>query len=255
MRTRRPSRHGAAMSPARRLTGATCRGRHRRRRPVALKCRRRAGHRRLGATRQWARARVRWLPRPRGSADGSLPCGAQRMGASKPQRSAPRQVDPLRRSEERPASIRQLYDGSDRPDSDSLQRRRSRGRSSDSASTPSAPPVVGPSVAPRRLQSLLIRGGGAPDGHVSLVASGGHGPTPAVAEAGGTTLQRAGESVAAVEAAGRSGAAPEPACPKRAAPQPAGSKRAAPEQGSKRAASEQGSSYRPVKKARVRSKM
>jgi hypothetical protein len=58
-------------------------------------------------------------------------------------------------------SVRQIYDGSDRLDSDSLQRRRSRGRSSDSASTPSAVPVVEPSTAPRRLQSLLIRGGGA----------------------------------------------------------------------------------------------
>jgi hypothetical protein len=106
--------------------------------------------------------------------------------ASEPQRSMPRQVDPPRRSEERPASARQLYDGSDRPDSDSLQRRRSRGRSSDSASTPSALLVVEPSAAPQHLQSLLIQGGGAPDVHVSLVASGGHGPTPAVAEAGGS---------------------------------------------------------------------
>jgi hypothetical protein len=45
-------------------------------------------------------------------------------------------------------SIRQLYDGSDRPNSDSLQKRWSRGRSSDSVSTPSAPPAVEPSVAP-----------------------------------------------------------------------------------------------------------
>jgi hypothetical protein len=56
-------------------------------------------------------------------------------GASEPQRPAPRQADPPRRSEERPASARQLYDGLDHPDSDSLQRCRSRGRSSDSAST------------------------------------------------------------------------------------------------------------------------
>jgi hypothetical protein len=95
-----------------------------------------------------------------------------RAGVLEPQRSAPRQADPPRRSEERPASARQLYDGSDRPDSDSLQRRRSRGRSSDSASTPSAPSVAEPSAAPRCLQSLLIWGGGAPDVHVSLVAGG-----------------------------------------------------------------------------------
>jgi hypothetical protein len=37
------------------------------------------------------------------------------------------------------------------------------------ASMPSAPPVAEPSAAPRHLQSLLIRGGGAPDVHVSLV--------------------------------------------------------------------------------------
>jgi hypothetical protein len=166
-------------------------------------------------------------------------------GASEPQRPAPRQADPLRRSEERPASARQLYDGSDRPDSDSLQRRRSRGRSLDSASTLSAPPVAEPSAAPQRLQSLLIWGGRAPDVHVSLVAGWGHGPTPAVAEARGTAPEHTGESVAAVEAAGRSGAAPEMAGPRRAAP----------EQGSKHAAPEQGSSDCPVKKARVRSKM
>jgi hypothetical protein len=145
-------------------------------------------------------------------------------------------------------SARQLYDGSDRPDSDSLQRRRSGGRSLDSASTPSA--------APRRLQSLLIRGGGAPNVHVSLVAGGGHGPTPVVAEARGTASERVGESVVAVEAAGRSGAAPEAAGPKRTAPGPAGPKRTAPgPAGSKRAAPEQGSSDCPVKKAQVRSKM
>jgi hypothetical protein len=59
-------------------------------------------------------------------------------------------------------SVRQLYDGSNRPDFNSLQRRRSRGRSSDLASTPSAAPVVEPSAASWHLQSLLIRGGGAP---------------------------------------------------------------------------------------------
>jgi hypothetical protein len=97
-----------------------------------------------------------------------------RTGASEPQRPVPRHADPPRRSEERPVSARQLYDGSDHPDSDSLQRRQSRRRSSDSASMPSASPAEEPSVAPRRLQSLLIRGGGAPDVHVSLVAGGGH---------------------------------------------------------------------------------
>jgi hypothetical protein len=151
------------------------------------------------------------------------------MGASVPQRSAPRPVDPPRRSEERPASARQLYDGFNHADSDSLQRHRPRGRSSDSASTPSAPPVAEPSAAPRCLQSLLIRGGGAPDVHVSLVAGGGHGSTPAVAEDGGSAPERMGESAAAVEVAARSGVAPEMAGLKRAAPESVGSKRAAPQ--------------------------
>jgi hypothetical protein len=107
-------------------------------------------------------------------------------------RSATGQIDPRRRSVERSASVRQIYDGSDRPDSNSLQRRRSRGRSSYFASTPSAEPVVEPSAAPRRLQSLLIWGGGPPDVHVPLIAGGGHGLTSAVAEAGGTAPERMG---------------------------------------------------------------
>jgi hypothetical protein len=92
-------------------------------------------------------------------------------GTPEPQGSAPHQIDPPRRSEERSMSVRQLYDDSDRPHSDSLKRRRSRGRSSDSASTPSAAPVEEPSAALQRLQSLLVWGGG------------GHCPTSAVAEA------------------------------------------------------------------------
>jgi hypothetical protein len=72
-------------------------------------------------------------------------------GASEPQRSASRQVDPPRRSEERPTSARQLYNGSDHPDSDSLQRRWSQGRSSASVSTPSAPQVAELSATSRRL--------------------------------------------------------------------------------------------------------
>jgi hypothetical protein len=71
-------------------------------------------------------------------------------------------------------------------------RRRSRGRSSDSTSTPSVPPVVEPSTAPRRLQLLLIRGGGAPGVHVSLVTGGGYGPTLAIAETGGVSPRESG---------------------------------------------------------------
>jgi hypothetical protein len=166
-------------------------------------------------------------------------------GASEPHRPAPHQADPPRRSMERLVSARQLYDGSDCPDSDSLQRRRSRGRSSDSASTPSVQQAE-PSAAPWRLQSLLIRGGRASDVHVSRVAGRGHGPTPAVAEAGCTAPELMGESVSTVEEADRSGAAPETMSSERAALESVGSKRAAPQQGM---------SARPVKKAWVRSKM
>jgi hypothetical protein len=141
--------------------------------------------------------------------------------------------------------VRQLYDGSDRSDSDSLQWCQSRGRSSDSMSTPNVVPVAEPSTAPRRLQSLLIRGGGAPDVHVPLIAGGGRNPFPTIAEASGAAPEQMGENVAAVEAADRS----------REAPEAADSSRAVPEQGSKRAAPEQGMSDRPVKRACVRSKM
>jgi hypothetical protein len=80
---------------------------------------------------------------------------------------------------------------------------------------------------------------------VPLVAGEAHGPNPAVAEAGGTAPEQMGENIAAVQVAGRSGEAPETTC----------SRCVVPEQGSKRAAPEQGMSDRPVKKARVRSKM
>jgi hypothetical protein len=62
----------------------------------------------------------------------------------------------------------------------------------DSASTLRTPSVAKPSAAPRRLQSPLIRGGGASDVHVSLGAGGGHGPTPAVAKAGGSAPECVG---------------------------------------------------------------
>jgi hypothetical protein len=81
-------------------------------------------------------------------------------GTPEPPRSVPCQIDRPRRSEERSVPVRQLYDGSDCPDFDSMQRSRSRGRSSDSMSTSSAVPVAEPSVFPRCLQSLLIRGRG-----------------------------------------------------------------------------------------------
>jgi hypothetical protein len=89
---------------------------------------------------------------------------------------APRQADPPE-AVGGAAGAGHLYDGSDRPNSDSLQRRRSRAKSTDSASTPSVPQAVDSSAALRRMQSLLFRGGGAPYVHVSLVTDGGQGPT------------------------------------------------------------------------------
>jgi hypothetical protein len=65
------------------------------------------------------------------------------------------------------------------------------------------------SAAPRRLQSLLIRGGGAPDVHMSLADGGGHGPALAATEAGGSAPERTGESVTVIEAAGRGGVTPK----------------------------------------------
>jgi hypothetical protein len=201
MKTCRLSHHGAATLPARRSTGATCRGCPRRRPPrhwsvvvatAAGSCVRQDCGLKLTTSSS---------PCPRGPADGPPSCGAQRTGTPESQRSAPCQADPPRRSKERPASAQQLYDDSDRPDSDSLQRHRSWGKSSDSTLTPSAPQAVDSDAAPRRLHLLLIRGGGAPDVHVSLVAGGGQGPTPTVAEAGGSASERVGVRVAAIEAA------------------------------------------------------
>jgi hypothetical protein len=80
---------------------------------------------------------------------------------------------------------------------------------------------------------------------VSLVVGGGHGPAPVVVEVGGVAPEHTGENIAAAEAVCRSGAAPETVGPRCIVP----------EQGLKRATPEQGTSDRPVKKARVRSKM
>jgi hypothetical protein len=64
MKSRRPSRHGEAMLPARRSTGVTSRGRPRRRLPTTLKCHCRGRCRRMRATRLWARAPLKQLTLP-----------------------------------------------------------------------------------------------------------------------------------------------------------------------------------------------
>jgi hypothetical protein len=201
MKTHHTSRRGAATPLARRSTGATCRGSPCRRLPAAWKCRRHDNHRQPCTTRLWARARVKQLALPeRTSRQSALAWHPAEQAPRSCRDPHPVKPTPPRRSEERSASARQLYDGSDRPDSNSLQRPRSRGKSSDSASTLCPPQAAETGAAPRCLQSLLIRGGRAPDVHVSLVAGGGHGPTPAIAEAGGSAPEQAGERVALVEA-------------------------------------------------------
>jgi hypothetical protein len=151
-------------------------------------------------------------------------------------RDLPRRVDPPRWSEERTTPSRHLFDGSDRLDSDSLQRLRSRARSTGSTLTSSAPQDADSGAAPWRLQSLIIRGGGAPNVQVSLAVGKGQGLTTAVAEVGRSAPEQPGEHSAVVEVASRSGASPELV-------------------GTKCAAPERGSSGRPVNKSRVRSKM
>jgi hypothetical protein len=130
------------------------------------------------------------------------------LGASEARRNLPCRVDPPNRSEERALPSRHLFNSSNRPDTDSLQRHPSRARSTSSASMPSAPQEADSGAAPRCLQSLIIRGGRAPDVQVSLAAGGGQGSASATAEVGRIAPEQLGERSAAVEAAGRSGAAP-----------------------------------------------
>jgi hypothetical protein len=79
------------------------------------------------------------------------------LSASEARRNPPCRVNLPRRSEERAAPSRHLFNDSDRSDSNSLQMRLSRVRSIGSASLPSAPQQADPGVVPRRLQSLIIR--------------------------------------------------------------------------------------------------
>jgi hypothetical protein len=113
-------------------------------------------------------------------------------GTPEARRDPPRRDDLQRRSEEWAAPSRHLFDGSDRPDSDSLQRRPSRARSTSSALTLSAPQEADPGAAPRRFQSLIIRGGGALDVQVSLTAGRGQGPSLSAAEVRRTIPEQPG---------------------------------------------------------------
>jgi hypothetical protein len=114
------------------------------------------------------------------------------------------------------------------------------------ASTLSAPQGAISSTAPQRLQSLVIRGGGAPDVHVSLYAGRGQGPASDVAEVERTKPKPLRAHNTALEPVGRSGPAPESAERRGPAFESVGAKRTAPEQGL---------SDRPVKRACVCSRM
>jgi hypothetical protein len=72
-------------------------------------------------------------------------------GASDARRDPPRRVDPPRRSEERGPKSRHLFNGFDRPDTDSLQRRPSQARSTGLVSKPSTPQEANSGATPRRL--------------------------------------------------------------------------------------------------------
>jgi hypothetical protein len=102
MKTHRPSRRGADMSPARRSTRATCRGRPHRRLLTTLKCRRHASRRGPCATRPWARACVRRLASPE-KTSGRSALVWRPVGRAPPSRKDPRPAKPILREGRRSA--------------------------------------------------------------------------------------------------------------------------------------------------------
>jgi hypothetical protein len=153
-------------------------------------------------------------------------------GASEVRRDPPRQDDPPRMPVEHKPSPHHLFDGFDRPNTDSLQRRPSRARSTTPTLTLSVPQGVDTSAVPQRLQSLVIRGGGAPDVHVPLSAGGSQRPTSDAAEVGRTASEPTRERNTTLKPAGRSGPAPESAECRGPPSELVGAKRTTPEQGS-----------------------
>jgi hypothetical protein len=157
MKIRRRSRRGGATLPARRWTGATCRGRPRRRLPAPQKCHHRGGCRRPRATRTWARARDQQLALP-DRTSGQFALMWCPVGQAYPSHREPRPTKLTPRGSRR----------SDRLPSANFSTVRT-------APTRTRYRGIGHGRGrwTRRRQSLLIRGGGAPDVHVSLVAGGG----------------------------------------------------------------------------------
>jgi hypothetical protein len=85
-KTRHRSCRGAATYPARWWTGATCRGRPRRRLPAPPKCRHRVGRRRPRVTKMWARARDKQLALPErtnGRSMGRAPLSRRKLRPAK----------------------------------------------------------------------------------------------------------------------------------------------------------------------------
>jgi hypothetical protein len=167
-------------------------------------------------------------------------------GASDGRTDLPRRDDPPRRPMEHEPSPRHLFDDSDHLDADSQQRRTSRERSTTPALTLSASQGEDTSATPWCLHSLVIRGGRAQDGHVSLSTDGSQGSSSDVVEVGRTVPESPRERSVALDSAGTSGLAPESAECRGSASELAGAKRSAPKQGSL---------DQPVKRVHVRSSM
>lgn len=137
---------------------------------------------------------------------------------------------PKRPVEHKPPPPRHLHDGSDRPDSDSLKRRSSsKARSTPPASTPRAPWGEYTSAPPRRLQSLITRGGGAPAVEVPLSAGRSQVPASNATVVGRLAPEQPRDQITAHESSAKDERAPMPAESWEPASKLAWAKRSAPE--------------------------
>jgi hypothetical protein len=102
-----------------------------------------------------------------------------------------------------------LYDGSDRPDSNSLKMRSSsKARLTLPVSARSAPQGGDSNIPPWCLQSLIIQSGGAPAVQVPLSAGGSQGPASDATEVGRTAPEPPRDRGAALESVGKGWPAP-----------------------------------------------
>jgi hypothetical protein len=124
-------------------------------------------------------------PRPGGSKGDPLLGGPWWFMRLRGRRDPPHRDDLPRRSTERDSSSRHSFNDVEHPDSDSLRRHSSsKARSTPPASAPSVPQGGNTSIPQRRLQSLVLRGGGVLAVQVPLSA-GGSQETPLGAAAAG----------------------------------------------------------------------